>query len=100
MERSEEIRHVVSRWLKDNRRYPTEMADIYIGISTDEIHRVNNRPNKGYERKVYPLIDLSLDRAACQQVIASATSAHDLIFNIVNIAGNVLLQCPAFAETA
>ena len=63
---------VVGKWLKANGASPDDPATVCIGISTDEIMRVGNKRAQPYERPVYPLIDLGLDRAACQQVIADA----------------------------
>ncbi len=63
---------VVSRWLREHGATQDEPATVCIGISTDEIHRVNDRPASDRERKEFPLIDLGLDRAACQAVIAAA----------------------------
>jgi len=63
---------VVSKWLRDNDASVDDPAEVCIGISTDEIQRVNDRPNSDRERKAFPLIDLGLDRSACAQVIADA----------------------------
>lgn len=44
-----------------------------IGISVDEIHRLNRRRhNYNIELDVYPLIELGLDRDDCKQIIADA----------------------------
>jgi hypothetical protein len=63
---------VVGKWLKEHGASPESPATVAIGISTDEIMRVNNKRAEAYERPVYPLIDLGLDRSACQRVIAEA----------------------------
>ena len=63
---------VVGRWLKKNGASKDDPATVCIGISTDEITRVSNKRVEPYERPVYPLIDLGLDRSACQRVIAEA----------------------------
>ena len=63
---------VVGKWLKEHGASPESPATVAIGISTDEIIRVSNKRAEAYERPVYPLIDLGLDRSACQRVIAEA----------------------------
>jgi hypothetical protein len=63
---------VIGKWLKANGATKDDPAVVCIGISTDEIQRVSNKRSMPYERPVYPLIDLGLDRSACQQVIADA----------------------------
>jgi len=63
---------VVGKWLKANGASKDNPATVCIGISTDEIQRVSNKRAMPYERPVYPLIDLGLDRSACQRVIAEA----------------------------
>jgi len=62
----------VGKWLKANGASKNNPATVCIGISTDEIQRVSNKRAMAYERPVYPLIDLGLDRSACQRVIAEA----------------------------
>ena len=63
---------VVGKWLKANGASADSPATVCIGISTDEITRVSNKRAMPYENPVYPLIDLSMDRSACQRVIAEA----------------------------
>lgn len=63
---------VVGKWLKANGASKTAPATVCIGISTDEIQRVSNKRVMPYEQPVYPLIDLGMDRSACQRVIAEA----------------------------
>jgi hypothetical protein len=63
---------VVGKWLKANGASKDNPAHVCIGISTDEIIRVNNKKAQPYEIPTYPLIDLGLDRSACQQLIADA----------------------------
>lgn len=63
---------VVGKWLKANGATKDNPATVCIGISTDEIQRVSNKRAMPYERPVYPLIDLELDRSACMTVIADA----------------------------
>lgn len=61
---------VIGRWLKAHDASKDNPAEVCIGISTDEIHRVNRKRAEAYETPTYPLIDLGMDRSACQQVIA------------------------------
>ena len=63
---------VVGKWLKTNGATEDSPATVCIGISTDQIQRVSNKRAMPYERPVYPLIDLSLDRSACQEIISDA----------------------------
>lgn len=63
---------VVGKWLKEHGASSEDPATVAIGISTDEIIRVSNKRAEAYERPVYPLIDLGLDRSACQRVIQEA----------------------------
>ena len=63
---------VVGKWLKANGAKPDNPATVCIGISTDEIQRVNNKKAMPYEIPVYPLIDLGLNRARCINVIQEA----------------------------
>jgi hypothetical protein len=63
---------VIGKWLKANGASEHDPATVCIGISTDEIQRVSNKRSMPYERPVYPLIELGLDRSACQQLIADA----------------------------
>lgn len=63
---------VVGKWLKANGASKDNPAIVCIGISTDEIQRVSNKRAMPYEQPVYPLIDLGLNRSACQRVIAEA----------------------------
>lgn len=63
---------VVGKWLKKNGATADNPATVCIGISTDEIQRVNNKKAMPYERPVYPLIDLGLDRSRCISIIKDA----------------------------
>lgn len=63
---------VVGKWLKKNGASKTNKATVCIGISTDEIQRANNKRAMPYELPIFPLIDLNLDRTACQQIIRDA----------------------------
>lgn len=63
---------VVGKWLKQHGAKADNPAEVWIGISVDEIHRANNKRVEPYERPRYPLLDLGLDRSACMRVIANA----------------------------
>lgn len=63
---------VIGKWLKKHGATADDPATVCIGISTDEIMRVGNKKVEPYERPTYPLIDLGMDRAACQEVIRAA----------------------------
>ena len=62
---------VVDKWLKANGATEDDPATVLVGISTDEIMRAKgDRAGMDlFRRRAYPLIDLNLDRAACQQEI-------------------------------
>jgi hypothetical protein len=63
---------VVGKWLKAHGASATTPADVLIGISTDELERANSKRAESYERPLYPLLDLGLDRSACAQIIRDA----------------------------
>lgn len=66
---------VIDRWMRDNAGATKESRQpIGVGISTDEIHRMRtDDPTRDvYAYKEYPLIDLRMNRAACQSAIANA----------------------------
>jgi hypothetical protein len=62
----------IARWLRSNGADRTNPAVVAIGFSTDEIHRCNKKAVQPWEVPEYPLIDLGMNRAACQAVIARA----------------------------
>lgn len=62
---------VVAKWLRERGASADDPATTCIGISTDEISRVNNRSDEPYETRCYPLIELGMDRSACQEVNVS-----------------------------
>jgi hypothetical protein len=50
------------------RRVPKgQVAEQWIGFSTDEIHRATDRYKVSYQRARYPLLELNMDRKACQR---------------------------------
>lgn len=63
---------VVGKWLRANGATAETPATVAIGISTDEFERANNKRAESYERPVYPLLELGLDRSACMALIANA----------------------------
>lgn len=63
---------VVGRWLKANGASKDDPATVCIGISTDEFQRANAKKTEPYERPVYPLLELGLDRSDCVEIIRQA----------------------------
>jgi hypothetical protein len=65
---------VIGRWVKAHGATEDNPATVGVGISLDEIERVNNRRAMPYERPVYPLLDLRppLRRQDCERVIRAA----------------------------
>lgn len=63
---------VLNKWVTAHGATPDEPAIVALGISIDEIERINNRRLAKNEITVYPLIDLRLSRGDCQQIIADA----------------------------
>lgn len=65
---------VVGRWLKANGASKDNKATVGIGISLDEIHRVNARIAMPYEIPAYPLLDHEppLRRGDCERIIRAA----------------------------
>ena len=65
---------VVGKWLKAHGASPNQPATVGIGISLDEIERVNNRRAMPYEHPVYPLLDHNppLRRYDCETIIRAA----------------------------
>lgn len=61
--------NVVAKWLKANGATADAPATVAIGISTDEIQRVNFRTDFAYQQKAFPLIDLGINRSDCEQII-------------------------------
>lgn len=65
---------VIGRWLKAHGANETSPATVGIGISLDEIQRVNARRAMPYEQPMYPLLDHTppLRRIDCQRIITAA----------------------------
>lgn len=62
----------IGKYLKSLGASKDNPATVCIGISTDEIQRVNRKRAEPYEKPVYPLIELGLDRSRCVQLIEDA----------------------------
>ncbi|OQO90132.1 phosphoadenosine phosphosulfate reductase [Saccharomonospora piscinae] len=63
---------VTGRWLREQGATADDPATVLLGISLDEIHRANPSRANRHERLVYPLLDLGMNRADCQRLIADA----------------------------
>jgi hypothetical protein len=60
------VRELLSARPPDYRRVPAgRVAEQWVGFSTDEIGRINDRHGVRYIHTRYPLIELGMDRAAC-----------------------------------
>lgn len=64
----------MGRWLVEQGASGDTKATVGVGISLDEIERVNNRRNMPYETTVYPLLDHQppLRRQDCVRIIQAA----------------------------
>ena len=65
---------IIRDWLQANGATADNPADVLIGFSTDESHRVGGRRNHPIERAVFPLLDpdIDLSLSQCGQVIRDA----------------------------
>lgn len=62
------VRELLGAAAPDYRRVPKgRVAEQWIGFSVDEIGRVSDKDRVSYVRKRYPLLDLGMDRKACQR---------------------------------
>ncbi|UZT28737.1 hypothetical protein [Nocardia phage NS-I] len=52
------------------------VAEQWIGFSTDEIHRVNNRRDNLYTYKRYPLLELDMSRQDCKAWLKASGWGH------------------------
>lgn len=59
---------VLQRWLRDAGVTADDPAEVCIGISTDEVERAGRGKDTRLERRRYPLVDMGLDRSACQAI--------------------------------
>lgn len=62
----------VGRWLRQNGASKHDPATVAIGISVDEIERAGRGKDEPYSRRVYPLLDLGLNRDRCVTLIRDA----------------------------
>lgn len=62
----------VGRWVKKNGAKKDDPALVAIGISTDEIQRAGRGKEEYMQQRVYPLLELGLDRIGCMRVIHDA----------------------------
>lgn len=62
----------IEKWLKQHGASAECPAVTAIGISHDEAHRANSRKESPVQQKVYPLLELRMDRNDCRTVIAAA----------------------------
>jgi hypothetical protein len=63
---------VISKWLKAHGVTVNDPAEVCIGFSTDEAHRISNKRSAKFEEAVYPLLDLRLSRTDCKRIISLA----------------------------
>lgn len=62
------VRELLGAAPPDYQRVPKgQVAEQWIGFSTDEIGRVSDKRPLSYVRKTYPLLDLRMSRADCQR---------------------------------
>lgn len=62
------VRELLGAAPPDFRRVPRgAVAEQWIGFSTDEVHRVSDKDGVSYVRKRYPLLELGMDRKACER---------------------------------
>lgn len=61
----------VASWLWQHGARPQRPATIMLGITTEEVHRANNRTTKSYTRSAYPLLDRRMSRQDCMNLIAA-----------------------------
>jgi hypothetical protein len=52
------------------------VAEQWIGFSTDEIHRVNDKPANLYTRPRYPLLELGMSRKDCERWLKAKGWGH------------------------
>lgn len=59
---------VISKWLKANGVNKDNKATVVLGISVDEFQRIGKPADRPNEKRIYPLIEMGMSRADCQQV--------------------------------
>jgi hypothetical protein len=63
---------VVARWHRQHGATAANPSVTGIGFTVDEIERVGKARPRGWERIEYPLLDLGLSRADCQEITRQA----------------------------
>jgi hypothetical protein len=63
---------VIDKWCREHGATKDAPITTCIGISTDEIQRLNNRRDSRVSIAAYPLIDLRISRSGCEQIIRDA----------------------------
>lgn len=72
-----QVRKLLGAEPPDFRRVPKgRLAEQWIGFSTDEIHRVNDRQENLYTVKRYPLIELGMSRKDCERWLKAKGWGH------------------------
>lgn len=62
------VRELLGAEAPDFRRVPRgQVAEQWIGFSTDEVHRVSDKDGVSYSVKRYPLLELGMSRSDCQR---------------------------------
>lgn len=62
---------VIHKYLKQHGASKTDIATVAIGISTDEFQRIGKNRDAAFENKVYPLIDMGMNRSDCHAIPAT-----------------------------
>ncbi|MEU8900693.1 hypothetical protein AB0C65_32850 [Nocardia sp. NPDC048505] len=71
------VRELLGAKPPEFRRVPKgRVAEQWIGFSTDEIHRVNDRRENAYTTKRYPLLELGMTRKDCQRWLRGVGWGH------------------------
>lgn len=66
------VRELLGASAPDFRRVPKgQVAEQWIGFSTDEIHRVSDKNGVSYLRPRYPLLELGMSRKDCYRFLAA-----------------------------
>lgn len=65
------VRELLGAEAPDFRRVPRgQVAEQWIGFSTDEVHRVSDKDGVSYSVKRYPLLELGMSRTDCERWLA------------------------------
>lgn len=60
---------VLQKWIKEHGASNDDPAHVAVGISTDEYQRANNKSDAKFEKRVFPLLHLNMDRLSCMKLI-------------------------------